>query len=338
MKLRFFLLPLAGFAATAVATQAQTFQRTATMRGGGNGSEGKCTIEVVVDGAAQVEVRGTSATLITLKGQPAQWRRFECNAPLPANPDRFRFAGVDGRGRQTLIREPRGGSPAVVEINDPDNGSEGYTFDLIWGDRNNFSQDRGQPGGYPVPPPPNVRPDYGRGGSFGIDQAVRICQDNIRQQVADRYRTNDVRFRDTRIDDNPGRRDWVIGTVEVRVPRRPDQIMSFSCSVDFSTGRVRSADMQAYSDGRGFPGPGGGRGNNALAIQNCERAAQQRLRDQGFGRITLGESRMDFDRGPRVNGDLRAYGRDGARSFRFSCAVEPRDGDVKSVDVFPLRN
>ena len=53
---------------------------------GGGGDSGKCTVEVVVDGAAEVEIRGDNAVLRNLKGQPPQWRRFECNAPLPANP------------------------------------------------------------------------------------------------------------------------------------------------------------------------------------------------------------------------------------------------------------
>jgi hypothetical protein len=62
---------------------------------------------------------------------------------MPANPAGFRFAGVDGRGRQTLVRAPQGGGPAVVRIEDPQGGAEGYTFDLMW-----------QTGGYAAPPPP----------------------------------------------------------------------------------------------------------------------------------------------------------------------------------------
>jgi len=85
-----------------------------------------------VDGAAEVEVRGDTAYLRNLAGQPAQWRRFECNGPLPPNPVDFRFAGVDGRGRQQLVRDPRNGGAAVVRIEDPQGGSEGYTFDLFW--------------------------------------------------------------------------------------------------------------------------------------------------------------------------------------------------------------
>jgi hypothetical protein len=111
---------------------AQTFERRADMTGGGNPDRGKCTIEVRVDGAAEVEIRGDRAILRNLAGQPPQWRRFVCNAVLPANPADFRFAGVDGRGKQQLVRDPRNGGVVVVRIDDPDNGSEGYTFDIFW--------------------------------------------------------------------------------------------------------------------------------------------------------------------------------------------------------------
>ena len=122
-------------AAAVVASQAgaQQYQRRAMMVGGGSPDRGKCTIEVVVDGTAEVEIRGDQGTIRNLAGQPASWRRFECNAPLPPNPVGFRFAGVDGRGRQDLIRDPRQGGAAVVRIEDSQGGSEGYTFDLFWG-------------------------------------------------------------------------------------------------------------------------------------------------------------------------------------------------------------
>src|SRR6185295_11435959 len=91
-------------------------QRQATMVGGGSPDRGKCTVEVVVDGVAEVEVRGNTASLRTLQGQPAQWRRFECTGPMPANAANLRFSGVDGRGRQELVRDPRNGGVAVVQI------------------------------------------------------------------------------------------------------------------------------------------------------------------------------------------------------------------------------
>src|SRR5580704_9751389 len=109
----------------AVSAFAQPFQRRAQIVGGGSPDRGKCTIEVVVDGAAEVEIRGDTANLRNLSGTPPQWRRFQCTDPLPPNPEGFRFAGIDGRGRQQLVRDPRNGGSAVIRIDDPDNGSEG---------------------------------------------------------------------------------------------------------------------------------------------------------------------------------------------------------------------
>src|SRR5579863_6300825 len=130
----------------------QPMERRATIRGGG-GDRGKCTIEVVVDESVEVEIRGDRAVLRNLAGRPPEWRRFECNSIMPPNPPDFRFQGIDGRGRQTLIRDPRGEGPAVVRIDDPQNGSEGYTFDIMWANGRVA----------PPPPPPSERgPDAWR--------------------------------------------------------------------------------------------------------------------------------------------------------------------------------
>ena len=63
-------------AALATALCAQGLQRQATMMNGGSRERGKCTVEVVVDGAAQIEIRGNTATLRDLNGRQPQWRRF----------------------------------------------------------------------------------------------------------------------------------------------------------------------------------------------------------------------------------------------------------------------
>ena len=135
MSARFFVA-IAVFASIAGSGGAQTYSRRATPMGGVSTDRGKCTIEVVVDGAAEVEVRGDTANLRNLAGQPPQWRRFECSGPLPPNPVDFRFAGVDGRGRQQLVQDPRNGGVALARIEDPQSGSEGYTFDLFWSNTN----------------------------------------------------------------------------------------------------------------------------------------------------------------------------------------------------------
>lgn len=116
---------------TSLASAADSVMRAAIS--GRGGDSGKCTIEVEVDGAADVEIREDIGRLHTLSGQPSTWRRFQCNQPMPLNPAEFRFRGIDGRGKVELIRDPRSGrGVAVVRIQDPKGGREGYTFDLEW--------------------------------------------------------------------------------------------------------------------------------------------------------------------------------------------------------------
>jgi hypothetical protein len=123
------LLLVAPLCRTMFAQRVDSFR--AQIRGGGD--HGKCTIEVVVDGVAEIEIQGDQGRMRTLSGAPSTWRRMECNQPLPPNPLDFRFSGVDGRGRQTLLRDPSSNrGTAVVRIEDPDGGREGYVFDIEW--------------------------------------------------------------------------------------------------------------------------------------------------------------------------------------------------------------
>ncbi len=278
MKQKYVIL-LAVSAAIGTAAQAQNPQRQATIVGGGNPNQGKCTIEVRVDGAAEVEIRGGSATLRTIAGAPAQWRRFECTSPMPVNPANFRFSGVDGRGRQSLVRDPASGGVAVVRIDDPDNGSEGYTFDITW--NGNGGPGRG-PAYQPAPPPianrtderradersreynheyseDRYRPGYREGAyfkryghGFPTDEAIRVCQDTVSQQARERFRGAEIHFGRTTIEDNPGRNDFVIGSVDVHREGRygREERFRFSCSVDFTEGRIRSAKIDDRPAGR----------------------------------------------------------------------------------------
>lgn len=105
---------------------------TAQISGGGGG-EGKCTFEVEVDGVAEIEIRGDQGFLRTLSGSGATWRRLQCNRPMPDYPSNFRFKGIDGRGSQDLVREPTNNNgTAVIRLEDPRSGREGYTGDVIW--------------------------------------------------------------------------------------------------------------------------------------------------------------------------------------------------------------
>lgn len=212
--------------------------RRATIIGGGSGNgKGKCTIEVNVDGSAEVEISGDIGQLRTLSGREASWRRFQCNAPLPAFPDEFRFVGVDGRGRVQLLRDPNSNrGRAVVRIDDPKSGREGYTFDLQW---------RGGGGGGWLPGPPSP-PGRGPGpGGFPMSRAIQACRDSVTAKL-NQSGYPYVTFESAVPDSTPGRHDRVIGSATGR--RRFESMQfSFFCSIDFASSRVRSIDVRGKS-------------------------------------------------------------------------------------------
>lgn len=232
MNNRLYLLALT-LGAVALPAQEAELTRRATLTG--RGGDGKCTIEVEVDGVAEVEVSGDMGLLRTLAGQTAVWRRFECNGPLPRNPGEFRFRGIDGRGNVALVRDPRSSrGRAVVRIADPKGGREGYTFDLEW---------RGSSSG--VWREGNVTEPIVRGGvvaSSPAARAIRVCQEAVVARI-EREGYRYVNFESTAPDNNPGRDDWILGSVIGRRGRTASRLL-FACSVDFRTGRVRSVDVR----------------------------------------------------------------------------------------------
>jgi hypothetical protein len=186
---------------------------------------------------------------------------------MPANPANFRFTGVDGRGSQELVRGPQSGGIAAVRIQDPDGGSEGYTFDLTWGAGDRFNSNPVDRGGYqPLPPQreggafPPPREGGLRGATrYTTEQAVRVCQDAVSRQAYERFRNSHIAFRKTALDDNPGRRDWVTGLLDIRRGYDRDEVFRFSCSVNFDTGEVRSAQIDPIERDRYLPGYGDAR-------------------------------------------------------------------------------
>ena len=131
------------------------------------------------------------------------------NAPVHCHgsPVDFRFVGIDGRGRVSLVGDPREGRGlAVVRIEDQKGGREGYTFDLEW--RGNSAGYGGGGGGY--------RPPVGGGNAFTAQQAINVCREAVADRARRDYGYRDVNFLQIGVDDNPGRRDWVMGTFEAR--------------------------------------------------------------------------------------------------------------------------
>jgi hypothetical protein len=264
-----FLLGAAGLSA-------QTTSINANIRGGG-GNENKCTIEVDVDSSAEVEISGGQARMRTLGGSPASFRRMDCTSPMPNNPANFRFQGVDGRGSQTLVRNPSGSrGPAVVRIDDPQGGREGYTFDIFWSG-GDTSYNNGYPSngnnGYPNNGGfgngnnnngNNNNGGFGNNGNYGgyrngsygrdrwngrwgnwnqanVDTAMRTCHDAVNDRLR-RQGYDNVQFGNVDFDNNRNRPDYIQGNVRASRRRGGDNF-NFSCQVDFASGRLGNVNL-----------------------------------------------------------------------------------------------
>lgn len=247
-------LAMVGLAVWVVAAHGQQITRRADITG--NAVDGKCTIEVTVDGAAEVEVQGMVGRIRNLSGQRADWVRFVCNGQMPNYPQDFRFRGIDGRGNVQLVQDPRqNGGRIVFRIDDPKGGREGYTVDLEWrggSDGQWNSQDnRGWNG-----------PSYGNGSVFGNNQnrdsrfydqngrwnpegaaqARQICQSAVRERIQrDGFRN--IKFHNMQADNNVGRNDYLTGVAKASRGMGRNVTYQFSCSVDLSNGQVRSVEV-----------------------------------------------------------------------------------------------
>jgi hypothetical protein len=143
----------------------------------GGGGSGKCTFEIRTGGVAEVDIRGSQGRVRPIGGGPAQWVRLKCNQPLPMRPNNFRFQGIDGRGRQTLVGNPNSNNGiAVVRIIDNRGGMQGYTGDIMWNGGSGSWNGSGWNGG------------GGNGNNSNwSNNVVPNCQRAIRNQVSSRY-------------------------------------------------------------------------------------------------------------------------------------------------------
>lgn len=177
--------------------------------------DGKCTIRVRIDDDSDVELRGNQIRIHVIRGGAGRDEGSECNAPLPVtgNITNFRFRGIDGRGNPRLVQVPsnRNYNVAVVNVQDPKGGDEGYTFDLTWqwdgatggGGGGGFFP--GQPVTRPMPVPgnggggffpdqPTTRPTPlpGGGGNYLQDMNVGIAGSGILNDGSQQYSLTDL--------------------------------------------------------------------------------------------------------------------------------------------------
>jgi hypothetical protein len=246
--------------AFAALAQAPVAEIRAKITGGG-GSGGKCTGEVDIDDAVEIQIFGDTARMQTLGGQPATWKRLECTSVMPGTPTGFRFSGVDGRGRQSLVRDPNDGlGVAVIRIEDSQRGRQGYTFDITWsggtgapssannGGFNNTTQAASANNG-------GFGNTAGTGG-FGqtaqataqpadiadFAYAVHGCQEAIVSRAAQNGFGSVVVWA-ANLQDNAGNNDVISGNATAIPSRGGNQVrIQYQCTVDAATGRV--VDLQ----------------------------------------------------------------------------------------------
>lgn len=106
--------------------------------GGGGGDVGAgMTWTGRVDGTARVTIRGKNASAREVQtGVQPDNVSYDFYDDLPRRAVNVRLRVLDGRGNVRLISEPGPGNnySAVVEISDPQSGSDFYTFELEWND------------------------------------------------------------------------------------------------------------------------------------------------------------------------------------------------------------
>jgi len=225
------------------AAQAQGTEsvRRATINGS-RGTSGKCTIEVRVDIAAEVDISGDSGRLRTIAGQPATWTRMECSDPLPSQMSDFRFKGVDGRGQMRLVQDPRNNnSVAIIRIDDSKSGSEGYTFDIEWSGASGGAPNGFETRSVPGLPSTTRGPIRGSNRRISDEQAVDACRAELRDRA-----TRDYGLRNIDVAAAQARGEEVTGTFNEgnALFRRGNAApYRFTCSVDYNSGQVRSLEI-----------------------------------------------------------------------------------------------
>jgi hypothetical protein len=68
----------------------------------------------VVDGQAEIEIRGSDGSMRNLGGAPPAMASFECTPAMPAEPANF-HCRLNGRGQQSLVLSRE---MAVLQLSD----------------------------------------------------------------------------------------------------------------------------------------------------------------------------------------------------------------------------
>ncbi|MDE3165384.1 MAG: hypothetical protein KGN36_06225 [Acidobacteriota bacterium] len=333
-------------AATVLAAGAQVPDqvRQATMRGQG-GSSGKCTIEVRVDIAAEVDILGDSGRLRTLAGQPSTWTRMECTAPLPSSMSDFRFRGIDGRGSVKLLQDPRNNNGmAVVRIDDPQAGSEGYTFDIEWSGASGGSATNGfgaAPGGMVAAQPAanGIAGVFSQGRravrTISAERAMDLCRAELHTRGQRDYSLSAIDVTAIGVDTSPGRGNWMTGTFNSGGGfMRVASAYRFNCEIDPASGQVRTVEF-LRADGSMLQSASGamqGSYDQNQVFRACQDAVVARAQRDGYQNVAFASTAIDTTRGGRVAGAITATRGPLTDTFDYGCTMDFGSARVTGLD------
>ena len=220
MNCKTLLLTAAGVAALALPAYSQTTFRRATLVSSGDPDVGRCTVSVLVDGAADVEFRGAGATLRNVTGMPPRFREIQCTGRLPDSPAGLRVRAIDGNGKLTLTHNSDDPGLAAVRVVNFQGGDQLYRFELTWSLR---------------PEATSVSNEADR--MMMDDDASQACQAAVENRMrSDGYRY--IKFNPTHSETS----DFITGTATATGAYGYDSF-SFGCEMDSRDGRVRSINV-----------------------------------------------------------------------------------------------
>jgi hypothetical protein len=203
---------------------AQTTHRRAAVVYASDPYEGHCTVSVLVDGAADIEIRGDDATMRNVTGYPPKWQSFTCTGPRPVAAANLNLRAIEGNGQMTLTRDSYRPGLATVRVTNLEGGDRLFTFDLSWSPS---------------------RPAFNTGEadrSSVDDDAVQSCRTAVENRIRnDGYRY--VRFGSVAMDDRAVS-DRVTGTASASDTYRT-AVFDFSCRVSTIDGQVRSLNVNS---------------------------------------------------------------------------------------------
>lgn len=123
-KLQILTFAVAVFAATVLFGGAQnTFAQDSSMQWRGT-----------VDDTVQIRIRRNRADTISISGRPYDDSRYNFDGRAPRDNAQARVEKEEGRGRITVVQQPRrrNNYTTIIEIVDNKGGADRYKFNVYW--------------------------------------------------------------------------------------------------------------------------------------------------------------------------------------------------------------